>query len=209
MQTDKIRVNSNGAGIESALEEVSKFSAYMELDGKSALRLRLLAEEMLGMVNAITGEFEADFWLEGERQKVCRLYLMAETRMNLSKKRELIEVSSDKKNAAYKGFMGKIRELMEEGVYMADEVNTATADMPFLYRTMGVCDAETAAMNSYVYQWSLAKYRAGIDDAKESDEDATEAWDELEKSIVANIADDVRVGVKGDTVELVIEKNFG
>ena len=209
MQTDKIRVSSNGEGIDSALEEVSKFSAYMELDRKSALRLRLLAEEMLGMVNAITGEFEADFWLEGERQKVCRLHLMAETRMNLSKKRELIEVSSDKKNAAYKGFMGKIRELMEEGVYMADEVNKSTEDMPFMYRTMGVCDAETAAVNSYVYQWSLAKYRTGIDDAKESDKDAIEAWDELEKSIVANIADDVRVGVKGDKVELVIEKNFG
>ena len=32
------------------------------------------------------------------------------------------------------------------------------------------------------------------------------AWDELEKSIVASIADDVRVGVRGSRVELEIEK---
>ena len=57
--------------------------------------------------------------------------------------------------------------------------------------------------------WSLAKYRQSVDEARASDQDTTEAWDELEKSIVASIADDVRVGVKGDTVELVIEKRLG
>ncbi len=34
------------------------------------------------------------------------------------------------------------------------------------------------------------------------------AWDELEKSIVANIADEVQVGVQKDSVELVIIKQF-
>ena len=68
--------------------------------------------------------------------------------------------------------------------------------------------AFVAAAAANAYQWSLAKYRAGIDAAKDSDKNAEEAWDELEKSIVANIADDVRVGVKGDAVELVIEKRL-
>ena len=40
------------------------------------------------------------------------------------------------------------------------------------------------------------------------DEQAREAWDELEKSIVANIADDVRVSVLGGSVEMVIEKQM-
>ena len=31
-------------------------------------------------------------------------------------------------------------------------------------------------------------------------------WDELEKSIIANLADDVRVSVSGNNVELIIEK---
>ena len=91
MQTDKIRVNSNGEGASLVMDEVERFCEYMELDRKSAMRMRLLTEETIGMVNAITGEFEADFWLEGEKNKVCRLYLMAETRMNLAKKKELID----------------------------------------------------------------------------------------------------------------------
>ena len=208
MQTDKIRVNSNGEGASLVMDEVERFCEYMELDRKSAMRMRLLTEETIGMVNAITGEFEADFWLEGEKNKVCRLNLMAEPRMNLAKKKELIDASSDKKNSAYKGFMGKIREMLEEGIYAADETGESVADMPIMYHTMGVCDAETAAANAYIYQWSLAKYRAGIGAVKGSDGNATEAWDELEKSIVANIADDVRVGVRGDTVELVMEKDW-
>ena len=208
MQTDKIRVSSDGTGTALAMDEVERFCEYMGLDRKSALRMRLLAEEALGMVNAITGDFEADFWLEGERDKTCLLHLMAETRMNLAKKRELIDASSDKKNAAYKGFMGKIRELMEEGLYAAEEEDVNAVNMPSMYLAMGAYDVEVAAAAANAYQWSLAKYRDGINAAKDSDKNAEEAWDELEKSIVANIADDVRVGVKGDAVELVIEKRL-
>ena len=36
--------------------------------------------------------------------------------------------------------------------------------------------------------------------------EAEEEWDELEKSIIANIADDVKVWIEGDKVCLVIEK---
>lgn len=37
---------------------------------------------------------------------------------------------------------------------------------------------------------------------------AEEAWDELEKSIVAKLADDVQVGIRSGKVELVIRKRF-
>ncbi|MBR1478865.1 MAG: hypothetical protein IJ608_13045 [Lachnospiraceae bacterium] len=204
MQTDKVRVNSNGTGTAPAMDEVERFSEYMGLDRKCAMRLRLIAEETLGMVNAITEDFEADFWLEGERDQACRLHLTAETKMNLSKKRELLDASSDKKNAAYKGFMGRIREMMEEGIYAADEDASSAENVPPVYGRMGV----HGAGNSYAYQYSLAKYRADINAAKASSGDKAEEWDELEKSIVANIADDVRVGVRGNTVELVIEKDW-
>jgi len=208
MQTDKIRVNSNGTGRELAMEEVERFSEYMGLEGKSALRMQLIAEEMIGMVNAITEEFEADFWLEGKRGQACRLHLMAETPMNLTKKRELVKASSNKRNSAYKGFMGRIRELMEEGIYAVAEDTPSGEDIPFPFETMGVSRTKTAAMNANAYQYSLAKYRADINAVKGSNVQVAEEWDELEKSIVANIADDVRVGVKGDTVELVIEKDW-
>jgi hypothetical protein len=35
-----------------------------------------------------------------------------------------------------------------------------------------------------------------------------EAWDELEKSVIASVADDVIVGVKGKNAKVVIIKKF-
>jgi hypothetical protein len=58
--------------------------------------------------------------------------------------------------------------------------------------------------------WSLRAYTEGIQDGADTDEQKKEAWDELEKSIIANIADDVQIGVMGDRVKMVIyRKNEG
>ena len=209
MQTDKITVKSNGEGREKAIEEAAKFAAYTGLDKTKALRVRLLAEETLGMVEAITGDFVADFWIENEKDCAVRIHLTAYTCMDYAKKRDLIDVSSDKKNASAKGFMGKIRQLIENGMYSVDEVgsmqNELGVSMP--YMDMGICDTgSVSSLSSYTYMWSLENYRHSIESHQGSGVVYEEAWDELEKSIVANIADDVRVGVRGNNVELIIEK---
>jgi hypothetical protein len=49
--------------------------------------------------------------------------------------------------------------------------------------------------------WTLSRY-------KDAQKDNAEPWDELEKSIIANLADDVIVSVKGNQIEIIIEKNF-
>lgn len=212
MQTDKIRISSNGEGAAAALEEASKFADYVGLDKKSALRIMLLAEETVGMVNAITEDFRADFWIESNRKKVCRIHLVAKTDMNYLKKRELIEASSTGKNAASRGFMGKVREMIENSLYSVDEIGHMQAEyggIPVFYGSMGMCDdGGTTAMNANIYRWSLENYRQSIDETKDSNEAVREAWDELEKSIVASIADDVQVAVTKDIVEMIIEKKL-
>ena len=55
----------------------------------------------------------------------------------------------------------------------------------------------------YSYAWTLNNY---VSQKQESTD--TAAWDELEKSIVAKLADDVIVGVRGKNVEIVIKKEF-
>ena len=55
--------------------------------------------------------------------------------------------------------------------------------------------------------WSLQGYKESLEDASGEQEGtgkSKEAWDELEKSIVANIADDVVVGVKKDRIDMTI-----
>ena len=56
--------------------------------------------------------------------------------------------------------------------------------------------------------WTLQTYRNDLNVARTGSDNAEEAWDELEKSIVAKLADDIVVGVKGDRIDLVISKKF-
>ena len=57
------------------------------------------------------------------------------------------------------------------------------------------------------YAWSLKQYKSNVQKLLKEDDSAKGRWDELEKSIVANIASDVRVGVTEDHVKMVIYLN--
>ena len=209
MQTDKIKVGSNENGRAEALKEAEKFSEYVGLSEKEALRVRLLTEETMGLVAAITGNFDADFWIESEDND-CKIHLLANTQMNLAKKEELVSISSSGKNEAAKGFMGKIRDIFENSFYNVEEVENLSYTYgggPIMYASMGMMGPETTNLNSLVCSWSLNKYREALGYHEENPA-VKEAWDELEKSIVASLADDVRVSVSGDNVEMVIEMKF-
>ena len=79
MKTDVITVSSSGAQMEAALAQADKMAAFKGLSGKSALHLRLLAEEMMGMMRSLTGEQEGQFWIE-DSDGVYRLHLRVVTR---------------------------------------------------------------------------------------------------------------------------------
>ncbi|MCR5142759.1 MAG: hypothetical protein K6C68_09575 [Ruminococcus sp.] len=55
--------------------------------------------------------------------------------------------------------------------------------------------------------WSLMNYINAFD-REEEKQNRSEAWDELEKSIIANLADDVVVGVLNGKVDIVVKKKF-
>ena len=54
-----------------------------------------------------------------------------------------------------------------------------------------------------ISEWSLQQYRESV----KRDKKALE-WDELEKSILGKLSDDVRVGVLSNRVEITISKTF-
>ena len=58
--------------------------------------------------------------------------------------------------------------------------------------------------------WSLQQYRKDVEQLRLEREDADidAKLEELERSIVAAIAEDVRVSVKDNEVEMVIRKDF-
>ena len=60
-----------------------------------------------------------------------------------------------------------------------------------------------------VYAWSMADYRAQLRQYQELNQIKDhEAWDEMEKSVVAKVADDVRISIQGRVVEMTIVKKI-
>lgn len=200
MKTDVITVSSKGARMESALAQVDKMAAYKGLTGKNALHLRLLAEEMMGMMRSITGETEGKFWIEDE-EDVYQLHLQVVTRMDSEKRDQLLSASTTGKNESARGLMGRLRDFFDRG---ADE-DIASFTSPLLLPGM----YEHTTTPTLDWEWSMVRYEDELAvRVREDDGEARKAWDELEKSVVARVADDVKVSIRGRVVEMTLLKKM-
>ena len=209
-KTVEIYINNTEAKAAEAIRVADDFINELGLEGKKAIHLRLLAEETVGMVRAMTGDFQARFSMENEDGE-NRIKLLVETTMDRDKKSELLSVSTKGKNVAARGFMGKIREIIENSLLDYDEAMKMQQEygggMPdYAYMGMGFPMTNPIALPAQEgpITWSLSNYRDALEEAPDSEESVQEAWDELEKSIVANIAKEVTVGVRKDRVDLTI-----
>ncbi len=207
MTTEEVYVKNDGTGFDAVESSVDSFIEKIGFPLRSVLHIKLLTEEMLGMVKAITRDFEALFWIEGDASE-CDIRLRAKVEMDPVKRRGLMSISTSGKNIFAKGIMGKIRELVEIGMENYDDVGKLQKRYgvaPVSYGMMGV---NSEMMSQAVVSWSLKQYRDNVSDSRDENEVNEVAWDELEKSIIANIADDVQVGIMKDKVELIITKRF-
>ena len=197
MKSNVCKIDNGTKDLEAILKESERVASYNGFDQKQTLQLRLLCEEMDSMLPNIIDDFDGDFWIEYE-DGVCKVNAaITFAEFSVDKKKELINVASDKKNAAAKGLVGKIRCAIEE--MFLPKGGPQYCDIATLFN---------AAMDSSVgvtsaYMWSLQQYRGSIEKASQAEE-----WDELEKSIFASIADDVIVGVKGRKATITIVKKF-
>ena len=57
--------------------------------------------------------------------------------------------------------------------------------------------------------WSLEAYRERLGKRKDASAGAAEEWDELEKSLVSHIADNIEVSIRGYDLQLMIFKELG
>lgn len=194
MKTDVIVVTNEERGMEAALNQVDKIAEYKELSGKNALHLRLLAEEMMAMMRSITGKAEGEFWME-DKDGVYELHLKVQKLMDSRQREQLIASSTSGRNEATRGFMGKIRALFD-----------MPSDVPVF---QGSFLPGIAPQTQGDLLWSMEDYRLQLQQYRDQNrEDAREAWDELEKSVVAHVADDVKVSVRGREAEMTIIKKL-
>ena len=198
MKSNVCVIDNGTKDLAAILKESERVAEYNGLTHKQAMQLRLLCEEIDGMLPNIIDDFKGELWIEYE-EGVCKVNVSLEfEEFTAEKKKELISVAKNKKNAAATGIVGKIRSAIEN-VFL-DDSNYSGFDLSaesYHFST------EYYNFSDRSYLWSLDQYRSNVQkDKKQAD------WDELEKSVIASVADDVIIGVKGRQADIVIIKKF-
>ncbi len=190
---------------DSVFEKVEEMLYDLGVEGKDALHLKLLFEETMGMLKELAADYHAAVWFERYKHECC-IKLTGKTIMDMSKKENLLNVASRKGNSLVSGFMDKVGDVIENGLLSYNDVMNLQQEYgggSVNYGTMGMYNGVEGMGDSGV-MWSLYEYRGALKGAKDEQVEAKEAWDELEKSIVASLAKDVIVGVKGDRIDMTI-----
>ena len=198
MKSNVCKIENGTKDLAAILAESERVAAYNGLTHKQALQLRLLCEEVDGMLPNIIDDFEGELWIEF-KDGVCKINVSIEIpELNTKKKEALIDIAKNKKNAATAGIVGKIRNGIEN--FFLDDGRMEA--MAFSTGSFGL-ENGYSEVTDYAYFWRLEEYRNSV-----KKEERAEAWDELEKSVIASASDDVIVGVKGKRAEIVIVKKF-
>ena len=193
MQSNVCKIEKGTKDLAAILKESEKVAVYNELGHKETLQLRLICEEIDGMLPEILGDFDGKIWIEFE-EGVCKVKLSIRyAEFTADKKEELLGLAKNKKNAAAEGITGKIHSVLED-VFLDDENRKMVNLAPGSYHM-------ATGMVDYTYLWTLEEYKVQVKEEKE-------AWDQLEKSVLAAASDDIIVGVKGRQADIIIVKKF-
>ena len=198
MKSNVCKIENGTRDLEAILKESERVAAYNGLSHKQSLRLRLLCEEIDGMLPNIIDDFDGDFWIEYE-DGVCKIVASIRIpELTGAKKAELIKVARSKKNAAAVGIVGKIRNAIEN-YFLSEETELA------IDAAAGALNLSTGLSDGVDFSsvWTLAGYRNAV-----SKDEQAEEWDELEKSVIASASDDVIIGVKGKQATVTVVKKF-
>lgn len=215
MKTDKIIVTNRGEKMGEVLDSAQRYIDGQRMSRKDGIHFRLLAEEMIGMVRNIAGDFTAYCWIEGQGD-THRICLEGKASLDSEERDRMLALRKSGGNLLAKGIMGKIKEVIEIGELNYREVGRES----LLQYGMTMSTSADALLASNIALdmtesfWSLQTYRENVSDGQEKyglSDEMRQAADELEQSIVANIADDVQVGALNGKIKVIVifkEKNL-
>lgn len=197
-KTEKLWVNSSICRIHDADELVKEFSAVNNIGDKDRLRMSLLAEETMCMAMNSLKNFEGELWLE-KTENGYALYLEADVRET--------EGTADCVLSYPEGFMSKIAEMLNCS-YVFEDISDMPNDLKKMlpdYLSYGM--KQDSISHIWTGAWSLSAYRSSLKEHC-GEEGIDRILDELEKSIVASLADDVTVGIIEKKIRLTICKTL-
>ena len=120
MKTDIITIDNKGNGMEAAQAQVTMAAQARGLNEKETLQLNILTEELMGLARSVTGELTASFWIESEEKRFS-LHLGTRTQMDARKRYQLLSSATTGRNEAAKGFIGYLRDKLENAILSGDD----------------------------------------------------------------------------------------
>ncbi len=162
------------------LRETEKVSKENGLNERQSMHMRLLAEELICMLPQIMQYGSGTFWIEFYTNTV-EIHVKVQGKRSIDSGDAPAAKADNNKANEKQGIIRKICGVLDFAVKATKEVVTGT-------------------------RWSLQEYIENLKSADRSQHIAE--WDELERSIIANLADDVVVNSKLGDVEMVVIKSF-
>ena len=114
LRSNLINIDNRGYGFGDVMEDVGNMADYTGLNHKDSIHLQLIAEEMLGMVRSVTGEWNAAFRILCEGNQF-QMLLTARTLMD-ERKRALLTAHSVLKKEDLGSFQKKLRFDFEQAL---------------------------------------------------------------------------------------------
>ena len=180
MKSNVIVIDNQGSGFDKAVKESKKVATYEGLNRKNSLHLQLCAEEMLSLVRSVTGELQASFWIETEGPEF-NLHLSTQTKMDAEKRQKLLGAATSGQNEAAGSFLGFLRNAFESAMAVNVDHSDELEDLP-----SDVLD-------------DFANHTIECTDAE---------WDGYEQSTLRRLADCIKIGIRGDMVDMTVSKRF-
>ena len=199
MTTAKLWISNAVRRTSDANEIMKEFAEKNGITGKDCYHLGLLTEEALGMANQILHVYDGELWVEST---ASGYEIILEAAVHEK------DVGKAVPTASPEGFMSKIAEMMNCS-YMFENIGEMPEDLAGMlpdYMSYGMREEKEA--QAWAGRWSLSAYRDNLRNRQGDNPKAEPALDELEKSIVAHLADDVTIGIHGNRIRLVISKNI-
>lgn len=176
----------------SMTEAMAQIDLLEHLSPKDQNCLRLLAEEMFSMCNELLHTHRLNFEMENEKTSFM-LRVSTKTNVDDNAREAFMSMSSSGKNEANKGVKGMLGAVLEL-MFVQGSYEYAPSSWSY-----GIHPGS----DGYSCMWTLSQFmdQAPRDKAKNE-------WDGMEKSIIANFADDVTIGVRSGRLEMTVTKVF-
>lgn len=186
-------ITSDPKDKERILNEAESFAKYLGLSAQASSQMRLMTEELLGLAEVVTGPDNGTFWIE-ETDDGYEIH--SEIRGDIYGKSNamLINTSTDKKNAAYKGISGKFREICDILSKYSDAASMTNIDNALA----GIDISYGFSKNNA--EWTLEKYRE-----EAAREEIIDGWDGMENLILTKFADNIIVSARNKQADITIK----